>query len=236
MLKGSVDSSLGDGIGEITFSSEKANALDSNLLKQLIKHIQQISNNPDCKALYLNSLGKSFCSGAYFEELKSIKSQSEAEEFFALFGLITVSLREAPQPVVIRMQGSAVGGGVGILASADLAFGLKESAVRLSEFEVGLGPFVISPILEAKIGGSRLMELAISASWKDSNWCLATGLLSEVRDSSDELDAEVKKALDKIKQFSSQNVTTFKKLISPSGLREAVASRAIKAAQALLRP
>ena len=234
MLIGKVESSLKDGIGEITFSSEKANCLDSKLLRLLVEKINELSINPDCKILYLKSLGKSFCAGAYLDEMKSLKTLSEAEAFYLSFGLVTVSLRDAPQPVVIRQQGPVVGGGVGILASADLAFGVKESSVKLSEFEVGIGPFVISPILERKIGGPRLMELALGGDWKDSNWSLSTGLLSRVSDSSAKLETEIQEYLDRIKRYSVKNVSAFKRFLTPPGLRESVAERAKAAAQALL--
>ncbi len=234
MLKGKVESSLKDGIGEITFSSEKANCLDSNLLKQLIDKITQLSGDSTCKVLYLNSLGKSFCAGAYLDEMKSLKTIPEAEGFYSLFGLVTVSLREAPQPVIIRQQGPVVGGGVGILASADLAFGVKESSVKLSEFEVGIGPFVISPVIERKIGAARLMELALCGVWKDSNWSLATGLLSHVAPSPADLETEIQTCLNRIKGYSPKNVSAFKRLLTPPGLRESVSERTKAAAQALL--
>jgi len=235
MLTGKVDTSLKDGIGEITFSSEKANALDANLLKQLIDQINQLSKRTECKILYLKSLGKSFCAGAFFEELKALKTQSEAESFFSLFGQVTVSLREAPQPVIIRMQGPAVGGGVGVLASADLAFGVKESSVRLSEFEIGLGPFVISPVIEAKIGGSRLMELALSGKSMDHNWCIATGLLSKIADDSNQLEIDLQECLEKIKGYPAASVSNLKKIITPKNLRALVEERAKFAAQALIK-
>lgn len=235
MLKGKVDSSLKDGIGEICFSSEKANALDSNLLKQLIESITQLSSDPNCKVLYLNSVGKTFCAGAYFDELKAIKTQAEAETFFSYFGQVTVSLREALQPIVVRLQGPAVGGGVGLLAAADLAFGLKESSVKLSEFEVGLGPFSISPVIEAKIGGARLMELALNGNAKDSDWCLATGLLSEISPSINLLESDIRACLERLSRYSPENTSRLKKIITPSNLGILVAERAKLSAQALLR-
>ena len=235
MLKGKVDSSLKDGIGEISFSSEKANALDSNLLQQLIDSISQLSMDSSCRVLYLNSLGKTFCAGAYFDELKAIKTHAEAEIFFSYFGQVTVSLREALQPVVVRLQGPAVGGGVGILAAADLAFGVKESTVKLSEFEVGIGPFVISPVIEAKIGGARLMELALSGDNKDSAWCLATGLLSEISPSLNQLESDIQACLGRLSRYSLENTSSLKKIITPTNLGKLVAERAILASQALLR-
>jgi len=235
MLSGKVESFLKDGIGEIVFSSEKANALDSDLLKQLVDSIQRLSSDPDCKVLYLSSLGKSFCAGAYFEEIKTIKTQAEAENFFSLFGEVTVSLREAFQPVVVRLQGPAVGGGVGILAASDLAFGVKESSVKLSEFEVGIGPFVISPVLEAKIGGARLMELALNGASKDASWCLATGLLTEISPSIAQLEFDIKACLKRIAGYALENTSSLKRIISPINLRELVAERAKLAAKALLR-
>ena len=235
MLNGKVESSLKDGIGEISFSSEKANCLDSKLLNQLISNINTLSSEPTCRVLYVKSEGKAFCAGAYFEELKSIRSEIEAEAFFSLFGEVTVSLREASQPVVVRLQGPAVGGGVGILAAADLAFGTKSASVKLSEFEVGIGPFVISPVIEAKIGGARLMELALSGVSKGADWCFSTGLLSEVLDDQTELEVAVQNALKRISNYSLDNMSTLKRIITPSNLRDLAKKRAKIAGQALVR-
>jgi methylglutaconyl-CoA hydratase len=235
MLNGKVEGSLKNGVGEITFSSEKANCLDSRLLKELIAQVKKFSEDKDCKVLYLKSEGKTFCAGAYLDELKSIKSESDATAFFALFGELSVSLREASQPVVVRVQGPVVGGGLGILAAADLAFGVSQSSARLSEFDVGIGPFVVSVVIEAKIGGPRLMELALCGVSKDSNWCLSTGLLSEVAPDVDQLDVKIKDTLAKICTYSLDNTTALKRIVTASNLRKLVAERAIIAGKALLR-
>jgi methylglutaconyl-CoA hydratase len=235
MLTGKVQSVVENGIGEITFSSEKANALSSTLLENLIAEVNKVSNKADCKVIYLRSVGKSFCAGAYFDEVKSLQSQKDAEKFFSLFGLVTVALREANQPVVIRMQGKAVGGGVGLAASGDLVFGEVESFVKLSEFEVGIGPFVISPILESKIGASRLMELALLSDWKDSSWCQSSGLLTDVFENPEVLDLKIQEQLTRICSFPSEAVANLKQLVNPKELRKLVLERAKLSAKALLR-
>lgn len=236
MLKGKVDSFVKDGIGEICFSSEKANALDSNLLQSLISGIKQLSSDPECKVIYLSSVGRTFCAGAYFDELRELKSQVDAERFFSYFGEVTVCLREALQPVVVRLQGAAVGGGVGLVAAADLAFGLAESSVRLSEFEVGLGPFVISPVIEAKIGGARLMELALNGDSKNSDWCLATGLLSQISLNEQQLESDIRACLKRLGCYSLENTSKLKRIVTPSNLGELIKERAKFSAHALLRP
>lgn len=235
MLKGKVESSLKDGVGEISFSSEKANCLDSRLLKELIVEVKKFSADTNCKVLYVKSEGKAFCAGAYLDELKGIKSEADATAFFQLFGDLSVSLREAAQPVVVRVHGPVVGGGLGILAAADLAFGVKESSVRLSEFEVGIGPFVVSIVIEAKIGGPRLMELALCGSGKDSNWCLSTGLLSEIASNQSDLDSMVQQAVERISKYSLDNTSSLKRIITPSNLRDLVTERAKLAGKALIR-
>jgi len=234
-MQGQVQSQVKNGVGEIIFSSEKANALDSALLKKLLSEIEAVSKNSGCRVLSLSSLGSTFCAGASFDEMKQLKTQSAAEEFFSLFGVVTALLREIPQPVIIAAQGRAVGGGVGLLAAADIAVGVKETSVKLSELAVGIGPFAISPILEWKIGSSRANELALLADWRDSNWCLATGLLTEVAENKEALDLKIKSHLDRIVDFDCKVLASVKATFNPQNLRETASHRAKFSAQALIK-
>jgi methylglutaconyl-CoA hydratase len=230
-MHGKVESALKDGVGEIVFSSEKANSLNSELLSQLLAHIEKLGQNSLCKVLSLKSLGKTFCAGASFEEMKSLTDVASAEKFFSLFGLVTIALREVPQPVLVSVQGKAVGGGVGLLAAADYAVGTAEVAVKLSELSVGIGPFAISPVLEWKIGSARLMELTLSGEWRDASWCISTGLLSEL---TSDLPAACASLEKRFTTYPASVLAEMKSLTVTPGMKEQMLARAKKSAYALL--
>ena len=199
-MHGKVESVLKDGVGEIVFSSEKANSLNSELLSQLLAHIEKLGQNSLCKVLSLKSL-------------------------------VTIALREVPQPVLVSVQGKAVGGGVGLLAAADYAVGTAEVAVKLSELSVGIGPFAISPVLEWKIGSARLMELTLSGEWRDASWCISTGLLSEL---TSDLPAACASLEKRFTTYPASVLAEMKSLTVTPGMKGQMLARAKKSAYALL--
>ncbi len=221
-------------IGRLTFSSPKANSLDSGTLRDFARLATELGNNPACSVIIIESPGKTFCAGASLDEMRALKSVQDATEFFALFGRAAVALRAVPQPVIARVQGKAVGGGVGIIAAADYALGTPEVAVKLSEFQIGVGPFVISTVLQWKIGQAETLALALSPEFKDAAWCVRTGLCSELVAGEAELDQRLASLSTQIAGFPSTGaVARFKALSSPAELSNLVEERAILSAESL---
>ena len=129
-----------------------------------------------------------FCAGASFDELRSITSEEEGKEFFS--GFARSSWRcAAARDHLGRIHGKAVGGGVGLVAATDYAFALASSSVRLSELAVGIGPFVVGPAIERKIGRAAFAAMAIDADWRDAAWCEQHGLYTRVMDTEAGLDS-----------------------------------------------
>lgn len=80
-------------------------------------------------------------------------------------------MRKCPKLIVGRIQGKAVGGGVGIAAACDYVLASQEASIKLSELAIGIGPFVIEPAVSRKIGKTALAELALTAQeWKSAAW------------------------------------------------------------------
>jgi methylglutaconyl-CoA hydratase len=122
-----------------------------------------------------------FCSGASFDELASIKSESEGLRFFSGFANVINAMRKAPQFIIARIQGKCVGGGVGLAAAADYAIAVEGADVKLSELAVGIGPFVVGPAVERKIGLAAFSHLTIDAAvWRSADWARRKGLFSEL--------------------------------------------------------
>jgi len=200
MEQGHVISTIENQIGIIEFGHPFSNSLPGNILNKLASTITELSKNENCKVILLKSAGdRAFCAGASFDELVSIKDLEEGRIFFSGFAKVINACRTSQKIIVARIQGKAVGGGVGIAASADYAFATKHSAVKLSELAIGIGPFVVGPAVQRKIGLSAMSELAIDATqWRSAEWAQNKGLYSSVSESSEIMDEKINELIQKL--------------------------------------
>ena len=182
VAEGTVKSEIKDGIGTITFFHPQSNSLPGKLLKQLAAEITALGKNVNAKVIVIKSEGeKAFCAGASFDELIQIDNAEKGNEFFSGFAMVINAMRLAPKFVIARVQGKAVGGGVGIVCAADYTIATEAALVKLSELAIGIGPFVVGPAVERKIGTAAFSHLAINATeWKDAQWAKEKGLYAEV--------------------------------------------------------
>lgn len=189
---GKVESDISDGIGTITFSHPKSNSLPSALLAALANTVTTVGANPEAKVIVLRSKGDgAFCAGASFSELQSIKTEFDGTAFFMGFARLILAMIRAPKFVIARVQGKTVGGGVGIVAASDYAIAAQSASIRLSELAVGIGPFVVGPAIEKKIGLAAFSGLAVDADWRDSPWAERHGLFTAIAADNAALDAAV---------------------------------------------
>ena len=200
MEQGHVISTIENQIGIIEFGHPLSNSLPGNILNKLALTITELSKNENCKVILLKSAGdRAFCAGASFDELVAINDLEEGRIFFSGFAKVINACRTSQKIIVARIQGKAVGGGVGIAASADYAFATKHSAVKLSELAIGIGPFVVGPAVQRKIGLSAMSELAIDATqWRSAEWAQNKGLYSSVSESSEIMDEKINELIQKL--------------------------------------
>ncbi|MEE3144844.1 MAG: enoyl-CoA hydratase/isomerase family protein [Bacteroidota bacterium] len=200
MEQGHVISTIENQIGIIEFGHPLSNSLPGNILNKLALTITELSKNENCKVILLKSAGdRAFCAGASFDELVAIKDLEEGRIFFSGFAKVINACRTSQKIIIARIQGKAVGGGVGIAASADYAFATKHSAVKLSELAIGIGPFVVGPAVQRKIGLSAMSELAIDATqWRSAEWAQNKGLYSSVSESSEIMDEKINELIQKL--------------------------------------
>ena len=200
MEQGHVISTIENQIGIIEFGHPLSNSLPGNILNKLALTITELSKNENCKVILLKSAGdRAFCAGASFDELVAIKDLEEGRIFFSGFAKVINACRTSQKIIVARIQGKAVGGGVGIAASADYAFATKHSAVKLSELAIGIGPFVVGPAVQRKIGLSAMSELAIDATqWRSAEWAQNKGLYSSVSENSEIMDKKINELIQKL--------------------------------------
>ena len=192
-----------NGIGTIEFFHPQSNSLPGHILSELANTIKQASEDNEIKVIVLKSGGeRAFCAGASFTELIAIDNEKKGKEFFSGFANVINAARKCPKFIIGRVQGKAVGGGVGMAAAVDYCFATKYVSVKLSELAIGIGPFVVGPAVERKIANSAFSSMTINATkWFDAEWAREKGLYTEVFSTSEEMDTEIKK-LSKILSLS----------------------------------
>ena len=210
-----VKSNHTDGICTIEFFHPASNSLPGKILNSIANAINEAGLNDEVKVVILKSSGeRAFCAGASFDELVAISNETEGLKFFSGFANVINSIRKCPKFVIGRVQGKAVGGGVGIAAAVDHCFATKYASVKLSELAIGIGPFVVGPAVERKLGTSGFSQLTIDAtSWKNASWAAQYGLYSEVFDSAEEMDLAVNSLAKKLSNSSPETMSELKKAL-----------------------
>lgn len=221
MQNGKVETQIENGIATVTFFHPQSNSLPGTILRKLAGEITSAGNNAEAKVIILQSIndhpaGKigPFCAGASFDELSSIKNFEEGKTFFSGFAMVINAMRRAPKFIIARVHGKAVGGGVGLACAADYTLAMKEASVRLSELALGIGPFVVGPAVERKVGVSAFTALTINpAEWKSADWAREKGLYADVFPTLEELDYGVNKLAQKLSQSSPEAMAQLKKVM-----------------------
>jgi methylglutaconyl-CoA hydratase len=214
MSEGYVTSSQQNRITTIRFFHPAQNSLPSNLLTDLVAAINNAGRDEETILIVIESEGdRTFCAGASFTELVSIRDFDQGKRFFSGFANVINAIRTCPKIVIGRVHGKAVGGGVGLAAACDYTMATKYASVRLSELAVGIGPFVIGPAVERKIGLSAYSQLALNASeWQTAEWAKAKGLYTEAFDSIEQLDAYIKHFTDDLVTKNPEALGLLKKI------------------------
>lgn len=213
--KGTVTTSISKkGIGTIEFFHPLSNSLPSNLLAELAKTITEAGKNPAIKVIILKSAGeKSFCAGASFDELIAIEGLKTGTIFFSGFANVINAARKCPKFIIGRVQGKAVGGGVGLASAVDYCFATKAASIKLSELAVGIGPFVVGPAVERKIGIAAMSMLTINATeWYSAEWAKEKSLYAEVFDTVEEMDKAIEKLASQLANSNPEAMKLLKKV------------------------
>ena len=211
---GYVKSEFHNGVTAIEFFHPQSNSLPAKILEELAHAIHGAGNDVDTKVIILRSAGeKTFCAGASFDELMAIKNEDQGLLFFSGFAHVINAIRTAPKFVIGRIQGKCVGGGVGIAAAVDYAIAIEDAEIKLSELAVGIGPFVVGPAAERKIGASAFSQLAIDATmWRNAEWARRKGLFAEVHSHVDGMDEAIARLSNELGHSSPQAMAEMKKI------------------------
>ena len=189
-----VKQTIKNEVGYIEFFHPAHNSLPGDLLAKLAQTITKAGTNNDIKVIVLKSGGdRTFCAGASFKELVNINDQETGKVFFSGFANVINAMRKCPKFIIGRIQGKTVGGGVGVASATDYCMATKFAAIKLSELNVGIGPFVVGPAVQRKLGLSGMSQIAIDANtFYPAEWAKQKGLFTHVFETTEDLDAAVK--------------------------------------------
>ncbi len=234
----SVQTLLQGHTATVIFSHPPVNALPSDVLTDLEMHVKASGENPDIKAIVLASEGSTFCAGASFDELISLRDFEEAKAFFMGFARVISAMISAPKPVIARVQGKTVGGGNGLVAAADLAVATEDAAFKLSELRIGIGPYVIAPAIIRKTGMAVFQQM----SWQPWRWFSAfdmkkAGMLTYVTESVKSMDETIEEIVSPYENYDAEAIAMLKKETWQDTLhwKKLLEKQAEKSASLLLR-
>ncbi len=226
---GTVTADTKAGVTTVRFGHPKSNSLPGGLLKRLVETITRVGADPATRVVVLRSEGTGpFCAGASFDEFKAVSSPEEGKQFFSGFAQVILAMIRCPCFVVARVQGKTAGGGIGLVAASDYALAVPEAAIKLSELAVGIGPFVVGPVIEKKLGLAAFSALAVDADWRSAEWAHEVGLYSELLDTQPALDFRVGEFAKKLAGYNPDAVRRLKEIFwaGTEGWPELLAARA----------
>jgi len=212
---GYVKSEFHNGVTTIEFFHPQSNSLPLKILDELAQGIHRAGNDDETKLIILQSAGdKIFCAGASFDELASIQTAEQGLQFFSGFAHVINAMRICPKFIIARVHGKCVGGGVGLVAASDYAIATEQAEIRLSELSIGIGPFVVGPAVERKIGTSAFSQLTIDAGmWRNAQWAGRKGLFAEVHPTLEGMDESISKLCHTLIHSSPQAMAEIKKIL-----------------------
>ncbi len=211
---GSLETSFQNKVATVQFGHPASNSFPRDLLNRLTAEINSLSRNEKVSVIILKSEGvKTFCSGASFDELLKVENEEQGVEFFSGFAHLLNAMRNCNKIIIGRVQGKAVGGGVGIISACDYVFATPQSDIKLSELAIGIGPFVIEPAVTRKIGKTAMTQMTLAAhEWKSADWAFQKGLFSVLCEI-ENLDAEVENFALKLSSYNPEALQEMKKII-----------------------
>lgn len=213
-MSGTIHTHIDHYIATITFSHPQSNSFPSELLQKLVDTFNRLSTDDSVKVIILQSEGeKAFCAGASFDELLAVNDAASGKIFFSGFANLINAMRKCSKLIIGRIHGKSVGGGVGIAAACDYCFATEASDIKLSELSIGIGPFVIAPALQRKMGVSALSELSLEAkSWKTAYWAEKKGLFNTVFENTRDLDNGIDILTQQLSQYNPEALLEMKKM------------------------
>ncbi|SFU27990.1 methylglutaconyl-CoA hydratase [Pustulibacterium marinum] len=212
MQTGSIKTTIQENIATVTFGHPASNSFPSALLQELTDTFHKLSLNKSISVIILESEGdRAFCAGASFDELVAIETIEDGKAFFSGFANVLNAMRTCTKLIIGKVQGKAVGGGVGLIAACDYVLATEKASIKLSEFTIGIGPFVIAPAVDRKIGKTALADITLNAhEWKTAQWAKETGLYTQVLPDTESLDQATQELAEKLNTYARKALRAMK--------------------------
>ena len=172
-----------DGILTITMNRpEVHNAFDSNQIARMIKALEIADSKPEVRVVIIAGKGKSFSTGGDINYMRAMGNNSYQQnlEDAAQLAKLMKTLNFLTKPTIARVQGVAMGGGVGLVSCCDFAIGTDRTKITLTEVKLGMAPATIAPYVVSTIGEKAARRLFISAQTINAEEALSLGFLSEL--------------------------------------------------------
>ena len=210
-----VETSIADKIATITFFHPAKNSFTSSQLQELKESIEKLNSNNNVTVIILQSEGNSvFCSGASFDELLAVASLEQGKYFFSGFANVINAMRKSNKIIIGRVQGKAVGGGVGLISACDYSVATQNASIKLSEIAIGIGPFVIEPAVSKKIGKNAMAQMTLEPTeWKSTTWALEKGLYDRIFDNETEMDSYLNQYAKQLANYNPEGLIEMKKVL-----------------------
>ena len=191
------------------------NAFDETLIADVTACFARLSEDAEVRAIVLRGAGESFCAGADLHWMGRMagysqeENRADADALQRMFDVIAT----CPKPTIARVQGGAIGGGVGLVAVCDVVIAAPEAKFALSEVRLGLVPAVIAPYVLQKIGMGAARALFVTGERFNAEEALRIGLVQQVV-AAIELDAAIQKKLEWILHAGPNAIAAAKRLLS----------------------
>lgn len=214
-MEGTISIEIKSKTAFISFFHPAGNSFPSFQLQKLSDAFYDLGKNKEISIIVLKSEGEgAFCAGASFDELLAISNLEEGNRFFSGFANVINAMRKCPKLIIGRIQGKAVGGGVGLISACDYVFATKNALVKLSEIAIGIGPFVIEPAVTRKIGKMAMAEMTLQPTeWKSAEWAFENKLYNKTVETIEELDNEVEKYVSQLENYNNEALFEMKKVL-----------------------
>jgi methylglutaconyl-CoA hydratase len=197
----SIITEVDDSVGILTLNkAERHNALDELLIDEITRGLLELETDPRVRVVVLSSTGKSFCAGADLNWMKlsaNYSMQDNLRDAQNLARLMT-TLNELSKPTLARVQGSAYGGGVGLIAACDIAVATYDARFALTEIKLGTLPAVTSPYVLAAIGERHGRRYMLSAERFSAAEAYRIGLVHEIVPGEEQLDEAIGEIIDNL--------------------------------------
>lgn len=194
------------------------NALDEELIRSVTSALRHEVRDPGVRFVVLRGEGKVFCAGAdlqYMQRLATADHATNLEDARRL-GELFSALSHCPRPVVARVHGAAIGGGVGLVAAADFVVAAEGTKFGFTEVRLGIVPGVISPFAVRRLGPALCRRLFLTGETFDADRALEYGLVDQCVPA-DELDAAVEGVLERLRLAGPQAQAAAKRLLDEIG-------------------